>query len=122
MLSPRSKGLQLKECQTARRTEYHRRKLAEDTAYVEQCRDSRKQWRENNKTKLKQYRRRRREEVLKFIGNVDQTNRERLITLLQKNSLLDLRQCEAEIWLLSPRTESDVKNIFARANILILSI
>jgi len=46
-------------CQRQRRADYHRRKLATDSAYRGQCRHSQKKWRDNNPNYLKRYRQRR---------------------------------------------------------------
>jgi len=43
------------ECQRRRRADYHRRKVAKDPLYREQCRDSRRKWRERNGDRLTQY-------------------------------------------------------------------
>lgn len=43
------------ECQRRRRADYHRRKVANDPLYREQCRDSRRKWRERNGDRLSQY-------------------------------------------------------------------
>lgn len=48
------------DCQRRRRADYHRRKLLTDPVYREQCRDSRKKWRENNPHYMKRYRARHR--------------------------------------------------------------
>lgn len=42
-------------CQRRRRADYHRKKLATDPLYREQCRDSRRKWRERNADRLSQY-------------------------------------------------------------------
>lgn len=43
------------ECQRRRRADYHRKKVATDPLYREQCRDSRRKWRERNADRRSQY-------------------------------------------------------------------
>jgi hypothetical protein len=43
------------QCQGRRRADYHRKKLARDSDYRDECRRSRKKWRERNAGRIKQY-------------------------------------------------------------------
>ena len=52
---PHQRACSSSECQRLRRADYHRKKLATDFEYREQCRDSRKKWRERNTNHIKQY-------------------------------------------------------------------
>jgi hypothetical protein len=52
---PHQRACSSTECQQRRRADYHRKKLATDFEYREQCRDSQKKWRERNTSHIKQY-------------------------------------------------------------------
>lgn len=52
---PHQRTCSSSECQRRRRTDYHREKLGTDFEYREQCRDSRRKWRERNTDYIKQY-------------------------------------------------------------------
>ena len=107
------------ECQRQRRTDYHRKKFAEDPSYREQCRDSQRNWREKNHGYMKRYRARedpaeerppdRRRNLLR-----------RLREVVKNNVALDLKSSDAEIWLVGPPRLANEKNIFASAQVIVL--
>jgi len=55
---PEQRACSAVKCQRQRRADYHRRKLATDSVYREQCRHSQKKWWDNNPNYLKRYRER----------------------------------------------------------------
>jgi len=91
------------ECQRRRRADYHQKKLARDSLYREQCRDSQKKWRDKNPGYLKHYRARqpsggsRDDERSHLLNEVD-----RLRDLLKNGSALELRSFGANILLVCP--------------------
>jgi len=108
------------ECQRRRRTDYHRKKLAEDVLYREQCRDSQRKWRENNPAYMQNYRAElRRKEPL---GNKSSLLRElrQLLKLAKNNVVLDLKSLDASVWLVSGKGVFSEKNILAFAKVIVL--
>lgn len=77
-------------CQRRRRTEYHRNKLVTDPLYREQCRHSRKKWREKNPNYLRRYRAERRSQPSRRAERL-QLARElrRLADLIETSAALD---------------------------------
>jgi hypothetical protein len=53
--TPDQKVRSSRDCQRRRRTEYHRKRLVEDAAYREQCRDRQQKWREKNPHYMQRY-------------------------------------------------------------------
>jgi len=109
------------ECQRQRRTEYHRKKLAEDPVYREQCRDSQKKWREKNPAYMQSYRAERRTQEHsngKRSGLIRDLHR--LLNLAKNNVALDLRSIDASIWLVCPNGVVSAKNNLASAKVIIL--
>jgi hypothetical protein len=95
------------ECQRRRRAEYHRKKLATDSVYREQCRDSRKKWRDINsdhiKSYMKGYRARRRGQRSSHADRSRLLNELRRLHDLVKNRVaLELRSFGANILLVGP--------------------
>ena len=89
------------DCQRRRRSEYHRRKIADDIEYQQVCLDSARKWRANNPDYWKQYRRK---NVAAAEHNRDRQRlrdrKRRLRELANNNSAFDLKSCAAEVWLL----------------------
>ena len=52
---PHQRACSSTKCQRRRRADYHREKVATDSEYREQCRDSRKKWRDRNANHITQY-------------------------------------------------------------------
>ena len=117
---PDQKVCSQKECQEKRRVAYHHKKLLSDPSYYEQCRESRKQWRQNNKGRLAEYRRLRKRLLAEGAAQGAELNRKRLLSALKKASVFDLRQCRAELWVFSSAESNQVDKISASANIIIL--
>jgi hypothetical protein len=108
-------------CQLQRRTDYHRRKLLEDTAYREQCLDSQRKWRAKNPQYMKRYRAKLRADA-NGNGRKHQLASELhdLLGLVENNSAFDLRSLDASIWLVAPNGLLDAKNNLASVKIIIL--
>jgi len=108
------------QCQRQRRTEYHRKKLAEDPVYREQCRDSQRKWRENNPAYMQDYRAdiRSKERVSKNPGLLRELRR--LLKLAKNNVALDLKSLDASVWLVCRKGVFSEKNIVASAKVVIL--
>src|SRR4029077_3145715 len=106
-------------CQRQRRTEYHRRKLAEDSAYREQCRDSQRKWREQNPTYMKTYVAARRDQVVEENPSVFANRLRKLLRIAKNNVAVDLCASNAKIWLFVPDA-SAAKNILASAQIIVI--
>jgi len=109
-----------KECQKKRRIAYHRKKLVEDPVYAEQCRESRKKWRENNRPYLAQYRKLHKVNASKMAAEKMNINRNRLMTFIQQSCVFDLRQFDLEIWLVCTDDRHEIEKILANAKALIL--
>jgi hypothetical protein len=108
------------DCQRHRRNDYHRKKLAEDPLYREQCRDSQQKWREKNTGYMKRYR------AEHHIAGSHDLERSRLLIALHQlidsvknNPVFDLRAMDVSIWLISDAANQE-KNNFASAKVIIL--
>ncbi|SRR5579885_288136 len=108
------------DCQLRRRTEYHRKKLAEDPLYKEQCRDSQRKWRENNPAYMRNYRAEvKRRDTLSKKSNLSCELR-RLLKLAKNNVALDLKSFDASVWLVCRKGVVSVKNTLASAKVIVL--
>lgn len=108
-------------CQRQRRTDYHRQKIASDAEYREVCRDSPRKWRARHPDYWKRYREehpaaadrnRRRQQV--------RDRRQRLASLANNTSALDLKHSAAEVWLLGPGAADLANNNSAAAQIWVI--
>jgi hypothetical protein len=108
-------------CQGRRRTDYHRKKMAEDPAYREQCHESQKHWREHNRAYMKHYRQRRRlhhqqqQDRIRSLGEFV-----RLVDVLKNNVAPDLTKLNIDAWLVPSSPISSVKNTFARMQVIVV--
>lgn len=99
------------ECQRRRRADYHRKKLATDSMYREQCRDSRKKWRERNADRLRQYDKeyRARQRMLRS-RSVKRSRAlkevRRLVDLVKNHAAFELQSFGANVLLVYPQTLS----------------
>ena len=116
---PDQKVCSSRDCQRRRRTEYHRKKLVDDAAYREQCRDSQQKWREKNPHYMKRYwaDRRTGDRLNPKQSLTSELNR--LLKLVKNNSAVDLRSLDASIWLVSADGFCE-KNNLASAKIIIV--
>lgn len=107
-------------CQRRRRTEYHRKKLAEDPLYKEQCCDSQRKWRERNPAYMRDYRAElRRRDPLSTKSSLSRELR-RLLKLVKNNVALDLKSLDASVWLVCRKGVVSGKNTLASAKVIIL--
>jgi hypothetical protein len=111
------------KCQRRRRTDYHRKKIANDPEYHQVVLDSQKKWRDRHPD----YDQQRRQANPKLV----ETNRERqrqrdqkrrLQRLAKNNLALDLKHSASEVWLLGPKLRDLDKNNLASAQVLILPL
>src|SRR5258708_583715 len=105
----------LAECQRRRRTDYHRKKLATDATYREQCRDSQAKWREKNPEYMKRYAAQHRLQAQKGMKPRLMEELNRLLKMVKNNVALDLRSLDASVWFVSPRNLPGEKNNLAGA-------
>jgi len=111
-------------CQRRRRAAYHHRKLEQDPAYKEQCRQSQKNWRDENPRYLSKRRREKRSQSLRSSVVIEL---ERLLNLARNNRVLDLKSMAATVLLVCPKdpageknTLAFEKNTFAHAQVIVL--
>jgi hypothetical protein len=97
-------------CQRRRRAAYHHRKLEEDPAYKEQCRQSQKKWRDENPRYLSNRRREKRSQSLRSSVVIEL---ERLLDLARNDRVLDLKSVDATVLLVYPKDPAGEKNTFA---------
>jgi hypothetical protein len=106
-------------CQLQRRTDYHRRKIGEDSAYREQCRDSQRKWREQNPSYMKTYAAARRKQAIEENPSVLANLLRKVLRIAKNNVAIDLCSSNAKIWLVAPDA-SFAKNILASAQIIVI--
>jgi hypothetical protein len=110
------------DCQRRRRTNYHRRKIAQDPVYKEQCRDSQRNWRERNQEYMSRHRAKLRSfhdadgDRSSFLKELAQVRE-----LVKNNLAFDLKRCNAAVWLVSRSGRHVAKNIFASAEIIVVT-
>jgi hypothetical protein len=109
------------DCQRRRRAEYHRQKIAADPEYRQVCCDSSQKWRSCHPDYWRRYREqhpaavernRQRQHV--------RDQKRRLRDLANNNSVVDLKQSAAEVWLLGPGLQDLANNNSAPAQIWVL--
>ena len=110
----------LPECQRRRRTDYHRKKLAEDPLYREQCRDSQRDWRERNPQYMQDYRARRRVKEPRMVESELSRELRRLLRGVKNNVALDLKSIDGSAWLVLPGESGGEKNNLVSAKIIVL--
>ena len=109
------------ECQ--RRTDYHRKKIADDPEYHQVVMESQEKWRAQHLDYDKQ----RRQANPKLVENNRQRQRyrdqkRRLLRLAKNNLALDLKHSASEVWLFGPKLCNLDKNNLASAQVLILPL
>ena len=109
------------ECQRARRTDYHRKKIVSDPEYRLGCLDSPRKWRSRNPGYWKQYRQKnpaaaeqnRRQQNLR-----DQ--KRKLCNLANNTSALDLKYSPAKVWLIGTGATHLANNNSALAQVFVI--
>jgi hypothetical protein len=116
------------DCQRRRRADYHKRKLAIDLAYLEQCRHSQKKWRDENPDYMKEYLAKRQTPQRSSSYDSGMVNElQRLVDLARNNRVFDLKSSDATILLVCPddiarqkNTLAFEKNTLAHAKLIVL--
>lgn len=102
------------DCQRRRRADYHKRKLANDPAYLEQCRHSQEKWRNQNPDYMKRYLTNRRARKRSSVRNSTVVQElERLLDLAKSSRVFDLKATDATILLVCPNDRAGEKNTLA---------
>ena len=107
------------DCQRLRRAAYHRAKLHNDPSYRAQCRDSQKQWREQNRNYMRAYRQS--QPARRPAVQRDPGQRSDLVSLLERvknNVAIDLSACAATILFVGRKQR--VKNILASVQLILI--
>lgn len=108
------------ECQRQRRAEYHRRKIDTDSVYAQVVSDSQKKWRDAHPDYQKIYRQSHAAAVGRNRQMQPGRDAKRRAQFLVKNNLaLDLKHCDAEVWLIGPAVRNLEKNNLASCRMLI---
>lgn len=104
------------DCQRKRRAAYHRQKLKDDPAYLVQCRESKKKWRDAHPGYMSQYR--------SFRGPESSQHPVEILKLLlnavENNLALRVSDCAADVWLLG--RDDRVKNTLASAHLIVVEV
>lgn len=113
------------QCQQRRRADYHRKRLAQDPAYRDDCNRSRAKWRERNPDYLK--RRPARPLVPKgeglehlLIAELRQVLKSLGKNSAKKNSALSGIRCAADFWLIAPQMLTTAKKNVANVQIIVV--
>ena len=107
-------------CRRQRRTEYHHRKIDTDPVYAQVVSDSRKKWRDAHPDYQKTYRQSHAATVERNRQMQPGRDAKRRAQFLVKNNLaLDLKHCDAELWLVGPAVRDLEKNNLASCKMLI---
>jgi hypothetical protein len=107
------------DCQRLRRAAYHRAKLQNDPLYRAQCRDSQKQWREQNPNYMRAYRQSQPARGPAAQPGPEQRND--LVSLLERvknNVAVDLSACTATVLFVGRKHR--VKNILASVQLILI--
>ena len=109
------------ECQRRRRTDYHRRKVAEDAGYAERCRGSSRKWPKQHPDYWDQYRQ---AHPVSEARNRDQQrarDRKRHLLNLANNTLArDLKHSAAEVWLVGAGADHLANNTSAPGQVWVI--
>jgi len=120
---PQQKVCSQPECQRRRRTDYHRKKIANDSEYHQVVLESQKKWRARHADYEQQRRQANPKLVEKNRERQRYRDQKRRLQRLAKNNLaLDLKHSASEVWLLGPKLRDLDKNNLASAQVLILPL
>lgn len=109
------------ECQRKRRTVYHRKKLALDPTYRDQCRDSQRKWREKNPDYMKRYMAARRSRSRSDPQSARlRSELRRLQGLLENNVAFEISSSAAKIWMVPSSGLIGEKNTLAKAEVIVI--
>jgi len=118
---PKQEVCHSEDCQRRRKREYHRKKLAEDPIYRQNCADSRNNWRENHPDYQRQYRLNNEASCERNRQKQRTRNRKRRLSVIVKNNLaIDVARSFTEVWTIGPGLDTIVKNNLAISQVMIL--
>jgi len=107
------------ECQRRRRADYHCQKRENDPLYYEQCLDSQRQWREEHRDYMKNYRRTHRTAPRPSRPERGPSRAtDWLLECVKNNVAVELTACGARVWLVAK--DKRVKNIVACAQLIVV--
>ena len=111
-----------RECQRQRRTDYHRRKLQNDSTYREQCCDSREKWRKQHPDYMKNYRRKHGSLAPKATSATSDSSRglNRILEWVKNNVGFGLTCYEKSVSVLVVSSDERVNNIVANAKLILI--
>lgn len=108
-------------CQSQRRSDYHRHKIASDPVYQQVCLESPRKWRETHPDYWKKYRQDHPEQVERNRQQQQLRDQKRLVRNLANNNLAGvLKPCAVKAWLLGAAADDLANNNLATPNLLIL--
>lgn len=107
-------------CQQKRRSAFHRAKVLQDPSYAEQCRESRRKWRANNKPFLQEYRKSRRLESARVAQEKQNERLKKLFALVESSAVFNLRDWSTEVWLVCGGDITQADKILRNAKLIIL--
>jgi|SRR5580704_14133485 hypothetical protein len=111
-----------RECQCQRRTEYHRRKLQNDSTYREQCCDSQEKWRNQHPDYMHNYRKKHGRLSTKTTPTTREFSRRlnRILARVKNNVGLDLTSYGESVCVLVISSDERIKNILATADLILI--
>jgi len=108
-------------CQSQRRSNYHRQKIASDTVYQQVCLDSPRKWRKTHPDYWRTYRQHHPEQVERNRQQQQLRDPKRLVRNLANNNVAgDLMHCGVRAWLLGTVAGDLANNNLASPKLLIL--
>lgn len=108
-------------CQSQRRSDYHRKKIASDPVYQQVCLESPRKWRKTQPDYWKKYRQDHPEQVERNRQQQQLRDQKRLVRNLANNNLaFDLKPFAVKAWLLGTAADDLANNNLATPNLLIL--
>lgn len=108
-------------CRRRRRADHHRRKIAVDPEYRQVCLDSSQKWRSRNPDYWQRYRERHPAAVERNRQQQQvRDQKRRLRQLANNNSVLELKRCPAEVWVMGGGFGDLANNNSASAEVWIL--
>lgn len=108
-------------CQSQRRSDYHRQKIASDPVYQQVCLESPRKWRETHPDYWRKYRQDHPEQVERNRQQQQLRDQKRQVRNLANNNLAgDLKPCAVKAWLLGAAADDLANNNLATSKLLIL--
>ena len=108
-------------CQSQRRSDYHRQRIATDPVYQQVCLDSPRKWRETHRDYWRKYRQDHPQQVERNRQQQQLRDQKRLVRNLANNNLaVDLTHFAVKAWLLGTSADDLANNNLAAAKLLIL--